>query len=165
VSPDVLVPAIKVCRPCLQASYTFESHQPQFVWWATLLILIGTSCVKVSVLLFYRRLVKDISNKIMIYTIWSSIAFVVLFTLIFIILLLVQCSPIDSFWLSLNPLYTRPHRCISNHASIVTTFLANSLYVFTDIITVTLPAVVVMRLNLEYRVRAALLVIFGVGYL
>ena len=141
------------------------TYQSQLVWFNTFLSLICTSCIKISVLLFYRRLVKDVSNPLIKYVILSSIAFIVLFTIAFVVILLVQCSPISAVWQSINPLYSEPHKCMSQHAILITTFLANSIYVFTDLLCVTLPAVVVMRLKLDFRSRAALLFVFGVGYL
>jgi hypothetical protein len=141
------------------------TYQSQLVWFNSFLLLIGTSCIKISILLFYRRLVKGLSNPLIKYTIWSSIAFIVLFTIAFLIILLVQCSPISAVWQSINPLYSEPHRCMSQHAVLITTFFSNSIYVFADLLCVTLPAIVVMRLRLDFRSRVALLFVFCVGYL
>jgi hypothetical protein len=110
-------------------------------------------------------LVKGLSNPVIKYANWSSIAFIVLFTICFVVIMLMQCSPINAVWQSINPLYSTSHRCMSAHAALITTFFSNAMYVFTDLLCVTLPAIVIMRLSLDSRSRAALLFIFGIGYL
>lgn len=108
---------------------------------------------------------KGVSSLIIKYAILSSIAFIILFTVAFVVLLLAECSPIDAVWQSLDPLYSAPHRCIDQHGVLIITFFANGIFLFTDVLCVTLPAIVVMRLSLDCRSRLALLLVFSIGYL
>jgi hypothetical protein len=56
-------------------------------WLSEFLFLIGTCCIKVSILLFFRRMVKDLFEQRWRIAIWVGVCFTVTHTLIFAIIL------------------------------------------------------------------------------
>jgi hypothetical protein len=130
-----------------------------------LLFLTSTSFTKISVLLFYRRLVQNTFSWQLKLAIWAAISFVVVYTLIFVIFLLTDCHPLDALWSQLNPAYTEKYHCVSLNTQILQGRISGAFMVFTDFYSVTLPAVLIFRLSMTRRQRIALVVIFGVGYL
>jgi hypothetical protein len=97
--------------------------------------------------------------------IWVAIAFVVVYTLLFCIFLLTECSPIDAQWNQLNPTYTKKYHCVSINAQVLQGRISGGFMVFTDFYSVTLPAILIFRLALTRQQRIALIFVFGVGYL
>jgi len=134
-------------------------------WLISLLFLLSTSFTKVSVLLFYRRLVKDAFSTRLRLATWAAIGFVVLYTTIFTIFLLTECHPLDAQWNSLDATYTKKYHCTPMNAQILQGRISGGFMVFTDFYSVTLPAILVFKVTLTQRQRIALIVIFGLGYL
>jgi len=133
-------------------------------WLVGFLFLISTSFTKVSVLLFYRRLVKNTFSRPLILAIWVAIGFVVVYSIVFLTFLLTSCYPLVATWKKLDPNYKHPYHCQSPDLSVTTVRISGALMVFTDFYSVTLPAVLVFRLRMGWRQRFALIIIFGIGY-
>src|ERR1700749_4777600 len=88
----------------------------QLGWVLAGLFLWSTCFTKLSVLLFYRRLVTGTCSKRYKIAIWTAMAVVLIYTFIMFWLLVVTCTPIDSFWRRMDPTYTTPYHCTSNDA-------------------------------------------------
>lgn len=67
-------------------------------WVSEVCFLVSTCSTKVSILLFYRRLVRGTVTKRWRYAIFGAIILAVLYCLTFIILLLTNCQPVDAYW-------------------------------------------------------------------
>lgn len=130
--------------------------------------LSGTSLTKVSILLFYRRLVDGVFSRRLKWSIWSAILFVVLFTIGFMAFTLAECTPVQSSWEALDPAYHEAHKCISPRHIQVISIIFCALSIVTDFVTVTLPAFLLFaktQINFTRSQRIALVVIFFLGYL
>jgi hypothetical protein len=128
----------------------------------------GTSCTKVSILLFYRRLVDGMFSRRLKWSLWGAILFVVLYTVIFTAYTLALCTPIRSFWEALDPTYRGAHKCISPRGIQVSAIVISAMSVMTDFVAVTLPAVLLFtktQIIFSRSQRIALFVIFCFGYL
>ncbi|KAF2773743.1 hypothetical protein EJ03DRAFT_286011, partial [Teratosphaeria nubilosa] len=133
-------------------------------WIAQVLMLISCCATKISVLLFHRRLVKDIGNWI--WAIWFAIAFTACYFVAILISYCFLCRPLDSYWLSYDLLhpYTRHYKCIDGTAFSLS---IGVLSVVSDLYAVFLPMIVLRKHDLDVprRQRIGLNIIFGLGAL
>jgi hypothetical protein len=128
----------------------------------------GTSFTKVSILLFYRRLVDGVFSRRLKWSLWGGILFVALYTLTFTAYTLALCTPVQSSWKALDPTYHGEHKCIPVRGIQVGGIIISAMSVITDFVTVTLPAVLLFtrtQIKFSRSQRVALIVIFCFGYL
>jgi hypothetical protein len=134
----------------------------------SLIAVTGTSCTKVSILLFYRRLVDGVFSRRLKWSLWSAILFVVLYNIGFIAFSLAECTPVQSSWKALEPTYHGAHKCVSPQAVQLSAIIISAISVITDFVTVTLPAVLLFtmtKIKFSRRQHIALIIIFFFGYL
>ncbi|KAE9989461.1 hypothetical protein EG327_002653 [Venturia inaequalis] len=129
-------------------------------WAAEGLFLFSSSLTKISILLFYRRLVDRSCSKRMKKLIYGLIGLTVAYVIVFGAPLLLSCQPIASAWLSLNIFYAVPYQCISRKYSDT---LAGVISVISDAYVLAIPEVVVYRLKLQRRKKIVLFALFGSG--
>lgn len=67
-------------------------------WIAELAVLVCSGCCKISVLLFYRRLVGGTYNRSWMIAVFAAIGFTAAWAVAFIIMLFVNCSPMEAYW-------------------------------------------------------------------
>ena len=72
------------------------------VWIEEWLYVMATCCVKISVLLFYRRLSGNITNTFLATT-YVGILYNVLYLGGFLLVLVLICTPLDAYWRSFSP--------------------------------------------------------------
>jgi hypothetical protein len=130
-------------------------------WAAQILFILGTTCTKISILLFYRRLTAGALPKTFLYVIYAIIAFITTYAIAFGFVLLVGCRPLDAYWYSALPTYTEEYSCYNEGAAAPA---ASIISVITDIIVVSLPCYVVLGMMMPIRQKLTLFVIFGVGF-
>ncbi|KAL1646526.1 hypothetical protein SLS58_003112 [Diplodia intermedia] len=127
-------------------------------------VLSLSSCglIKISILLFYRRLgeVKPWFRAI----INVNIAFIALYTLSFSLAIPFECTPTSAYWNKANPLWTATHQwhCIDEGAKQVA---AGALSALQDFIACTLPMALFWDLRISKRSKFALCFVFGLGIL
>ena len=129
------------------------------------LFFFGTCFAKISILLFYRRLVAGTYSKAFKWIIWGSIGFVVLYTIVYFVLILTTCTPVAADWRSLNPAYTAVYHCASFPLQKKLALLGGILSVISDLYSVLLPTSVLLNLNISTRQKVGLIFIFGAGFL
>jgi drug/metabolite transporter (DMT)-like permease len=127
--------------------------------------LFSTSCTKISVLLFYRRLAKGTYDKRFKIAVWVAIFIVVAYTIITAVLLGHACTPLQSLWRQFDPTYTAAYHCESNHLQESGSLVSGILSVVTDLYSVMLPAMLLLRTRISKRQKIGLIIIFGLGYL
>ncbi|KAI7464523.1 hypothetical protein KC357_g7895 [Hortaea werneckii] len=96
-------------------------------WLAQVLFLTSTCCTKCSVLLFYRRMVKDTGRWK--YAIWTAIGLTAAYWAGFLLAYCLICRPLNAYWLSYNQGYDEPYQCI--HGDVLTIFVG-ALSVISD---------------------------------
>ncbi|KAF2129007.1 hypothetical protein P153DRAFT_341421 [Dothidotthia symphoricarpi CBS 119687] len=120
--------------------------------------------IKVSILLFYRRLsARAVSNNFRWAT-WLSIGFIVAYTIALTLAPLFGCNPISAFWDQGNPIWVKQgHKfhCFDEGADI---FVAGLLSAIQDFITAILPSFLYWNLQISLRQKIPLIGIFALGY-
>lgn len=67
-------------------------------WMGAFTFITGTCCLKVSVLMFYRRIQTGTCDMRMFYAIWAAIIFTVTYTLAMVLALIFNCQPTQAYW-------------------------------------------------------------------
>lgn len=70
-------------------------------WYSEICYMMATATIKISVLLFYRRLTVRCS-KLYLFFVHAGIVYNVLYGLIFLIVLLASCSPLSAYWMRMS---------------------------------------------------------------
>lgn len=125
--------------------------------------LTATCSVKISILLFYRRLSVTFSKTFLIAT-WVGIIYNVLYWVTFVICLLVLFRPLDSYWLSFDPTWAATHE-YSRGDEAWSLPTSGALSVIGDFYSTVLPLMLIRFLDLPQRQKAALYTLFGIGFL
>jgi hypothetical protein len=125
-----------------------------------MLFLTSNCLTKISILLFYRRLVDRSYSKNLQNLIYVAIGFTVLFFIAFFLYLLLVCKPVDASWKSLDIGYATPYTCSSRK---IPDIMVGVISVFSDVYALIIPEVVVYRLRVERRKKIVLFALFGMG--
>ncbi|KAF2098059.1 hypothetical protein NA57DRAFT_76856 [Rhizodiscina lignyota] len=128
-------------------------------------LFIPASCFnKVSVLLFYQRVVEGTCSRYYKVSVWVALIFCVLYSIVFEFLLFTICRPVEAIWMRYDPTYTANYHCVSPFTETWTTQLAGALSVFSDFYALLLPGFLLMQLNIPMRQKVGLYCIFGLGF-
>lgn len=117
-------------------------------WLAEFSFLISTSSCRVSVLLFYRRLVKGTYSRRWRLAIFAAIAFQFVYCLGFVLALLLSCQPTEAYWKAYSPTYSKSYHCADITAL---NPLSGSLSVFSDFYSVVLPMCMLRHFDVPYK--------------
>jgi hypothetical protein len=123
---------------------------------------LSLSCVKISILLFYRRLSVSFTRPFLI-AVWIGIAYNIVYVLGFLLTLLLICRPIDAYWKSFNPAYRAAGNYTCGSEQIAEP-LSAIFSVIGDAYSTILPLVLVSRLSLPRRQKMALYGLFSLGF-
>jgi hypothetical protein len=120
--------------------------------------------IKVSILLFYRRLSSRVVSNIFRWTTWLAIGFIAAYTIALTIAPLLGCETLSAFWDQVDSTklfqgYT--YKCFDEGADI---FAASIISTFQDFITAVLPTFLFWNLRIPVRQKIALFGIFAIGY-
>ena len=132
------------------------------VWLIEFFFLAGTACTKISILLVYRKISSGTHTFWFIRLTWIAIAFTVLYTVALLLEIFLVCRPLDSYWNSYNPAYSKSFQCGNERVPII---LGAAASVFSDIYASALPMSLTARLSLTTRQRIGLYVLFSAGLL
>ncbi|KAK1815386.1 hypothetical protein LTR12_010183 [Friedmanniomyces endolithicus] len=131
-------------------------------WLAEFSFLITGACIKISVLLFYRRLVKDTYDPRWRWAVIAAIAFTAAYSIAFLFTLIFNCNPTEAYWKSFDLMYAKSYTCVN------TTFvnlLAGIFAIISDVYAVVLPCLMTRHFNLATGQKVALNIIFSLGLL
>jgi hypothetical protein len=133
-----------------------------------LLIIWGGLFTKLSVLLFYRRIVAGAATMKFKIPIWVGMAFVTLYSIAFTALVTTQCSPVNGYWNRYVPEWYAVHgstlKCATPRYTYIISSVIGSVSVFTDWYCVMLPAVLLLGMTMNTRDKYGLICIFALGY-
>jgi hypothetical protein len=138
---------------------------PQLAWLIAQLFLVSTAMTKLSVLMFYRRLVDGTYSKRFKWAIWVAMGIIIASTITFIVLLYFTCAPYQAYWRQFDATYTTTFVCQSSNVLVRISRLIGSLSVITDFYSVLLPAILLMRIQISKKQKLGLMFIFGLGFL
>lgn len=129
-----------------------------------LFYLVATGLIKISILLFYRRL-KDASiSRRYLWIIYASIAFVAAYSIQCIILLIFNCTPISDYWNQLAPdrIFTDRHpNCVGEGSSLIAN---TAISLSQDFVAAVVPTYLFWTLTLDRKNKLLLAVVFVVAY-
>jgi hypothetical protein len=126
--------------------------------------MVATSTTKISILLFYRRLADGSLSVRFLYAVYTAIAFVVLYFVVFWINLFVGCQPFHAFWKQVDIVWnaSNKYHCFNEEMNLVGAAVVS---VVQDFIACGMPMILFWKLKIPRRQKIALGVIFGVGFL
>jgi hypothetical protein len=126
-------------------------------------------CTKLSVLMFYRRLVAGTYSKKFKWALWFGMIFAVVTTIIPTVTLLKECEPFEAIWMqwSITYVYANAYKfhCRSTHYTVLWSVLSGAWSVTSDFYSVLLPSLLLSQMKLNKRQRLGLFFVFGLGYL
>ncbi|EME42364.1 hypothetical protein DOTSEDRAFT_133091, partial [Dothistroma septosporum NZE10] len=150
--------------------HTWDVHPQLYVgtalngWTAQLMFILSTVPTKLSVLLFYRRMIKDSLDKRWLYAIYFAISLTAAYGFAVFLTYCNMCHPLSAYWLSYDFSYKGNFVCINGNALTVTSGVFSCL---SDTYAVALPCLILRhyRLDVPKRQKLALNLIFAMGFL
>ena len=133
------------------------------IWASLWCYVIGHNLIKISVLLFYRRLSVKFSKTFLVAT-WIGIAYNILYFFGFGLSLMLICRPLHSYWDSFNPKWAATHHFHCGTESIALP-ASSAFSVFGDLYSTLLPLILVYNLKLPHRQKLALYGLFALGFM
>lgn len=136
------------------------SRLAQLVWLGEFGYLLGSCMVRISVLLFYRRLVAGTYSKRWKIAVIGAIAFTSAWSLAFILALFLNCTPFEAYWMAFDPTYQRDFHCVDTS---VINALSGAFAIPSDLYAVVLPWAMTWKLQMSRRQKIALNGVFSLG--
>jgi hypothetical protein len=128
--------------------------------------ILATGLTKISILLFYRRLVSGSVSRGFVWAIRASIFSVAAYILTFENTLIFGCRPIYAYWNQVDPVWrTTPANTYSCLNEVGALYAANITSIVQDFLTFLMPLVLFSKLQLPIRQKVVLSGIFGIGFL
>lgn len=143
---------------------TLFEIQRKLILTIEVLFVLGTGLVKVSILLFFRRLGSRGTSKAFRITTWVAIGFQVASTIAFFISPLVGCRPISAYWEQssvTNIALGRKFNCNEEGAAMAAAGVISTVQ---DVICALLPNFIYWKAKIPFRQKAALMAIFATAY-
>ncbi|EXJ86366.1 hypothetical protein A1O3_03317 [Capronia epimyces CBS 606.96] len=143
-------------------SNTFVPHRINV--WVSMWCYVSAACmIKISVLLFYRRLSVKFSKLFLVAT-WAGIVYNILYLLAFGLALLLLCDPIYAYWKEFDITWAASHkyRCSSENVALPA---SAGFSVLGDFYSTLLPLLLIFHLDLPFRQKVALYGLFALGFL
>jgi hypothetical protein len=167
VPPNLWAGGAEVCpRLIEQTGPSRANREYQISWFIEVLFFWGTCFNKMSILLFYRRLVVGTYSNKFKWMLWCAIGFVVAYTITWFTLICGTCFPLNAQWKSLDPTYTKSYHCAPVALQKKISLAGGILSVVSDLYSVVLPAMLLLRITvITKRQKIGLLFIFGMGFL
>ena len=124
----------------------------------------AASLIKCSILLFYRRMgIRSLSRTFVLAT-KLCLATVILACIAYTLVIVLSCIPLSGFWNRVDPTRTdfSSYICADEFASLLSAFV---VFAVQDIITATLPVLLLRKLDIPFRQKVALAGVFAIGYI
>lgn len=128
------------------------------------LFCVASGLIKISILLFYRRLSSRVVSNIFRWATWLTIGFIATSSIAFTLAPILGCQPISAFWDQVNSakvLKGYKYHCFNEGADVVAASVISTVQ---DFITALLPTFLYWNLRIPVRQKIALFGIFAIGY-
>lgn len=136
------------------------SNFTQSAWVGQLVFLVGTAFVRVSILLFYRRMVKGTFKRRWKWSVWVAIGWTVIWSLGFSIMIVATCQPVEASWRAFDPTFEKDWTCADTRIS---NTAAGVLAIISDCYSLLLPWAMIWPLEMPRRQKIALNMVFSFG--
>jgi hypothetical protein len=132
------------------------------LWLCEVSFLVCGGLTKVSVLLFYRRLVDGTYSRLWKWMVLLAIAFTTAYTIAFVVLLFFNCTPMVAYWRAFDPVYASTHHytCLNTDIANVIVGICAGL---SDLYAVALPCIITWHYSVPKAKRIALNIVFSFG--
>lgn len=128
-------------------------------------VFLAASCFnKISVLLFYRRMVQRTYGKVYKIAVWAALIFVVVYTIAFEIYMWTICKPVTALWMRYDFTWTEKYHCLSAETESWTAELVGALSCFSDFYAVLLPGLLLLNLKMPKKQKFALYGVFALSF-
>jgi hypothetical protein len=132
-------------------------------WIAEIMFFVGTCFTKISVLLFYRRLLNPLCHsRVLFQIIWANIVFTITYTVVFIILSFAACHPFAARWEHLAPGHQKPYHCMDTS---IAAPISSAFSAVSDLFAVVFPLSFLLRIRVPLLEKLAIYSVFLVGIL
>lgn len=124
----------------------------------------ASGLIKISILLFYRRLSSRVVSVRFRLLTWLTIGFITAYTIALTLAPIFGCNPISAFWDQANSIKLikgYKYHCFDEGADV---FSASVISAVQDLITAILPTFLYWNLRVPIRQKIALFGIFAIGY-
>ena len=143
---------------------TLFTVQRKLILSIEILFVVTTGLIKVSILLFFRRLgSRGVSNAFRITT-WVAIGFTIASSITFFISPLAGCRPLSSYWEQsdvINIALGVKFNCVDEGAAVTAAGVVSTVQ---DVITALLPNWIYWKAQMPFRQKAELMAIFATAY-
>lgn len=129
-------------------------------WVIEILFISSLTLTKISVLLFFRRLIDGSYSRWVSRAIWFAVAFTIAYFVSFFLFLVFVCKPVEASWKSLDLTWTTKYSCATRS---VPDEMVGILSVFSDIYSMVIPVYVVSKLKMPRGNKIVLYVVFCCG--
>ncbi|KAF2020201.1 hypothetical protein BU24DRAFT_477348 [Aaosphaeria arxii CBS 175.79] len=167
--------ALTVIFPLVTEVYGFNKHvwdvdprvfptQRKYVLVIEVVFCVASGLIKISILLFYRRLSTNAVSKTLIWSLRISIGFIASYSVAFTIVPIFICNPVSAFWDQVNHAKIAKgykYTCLNEGADV---FAAGVIAAAQDLITAILPTFIYWKLQMPFRQKVLLFCIFAIGY-
>lgn len=143
---------------------TLFTIQRKLILSIEVVFVLGTGLVKISILLFFRRLGSRGTSKTFRFITWIAIGFTISSTIAFSISPLVGCKPISAYWEQsdvTNIILGKEFDCNEEGVAIT---VAGVVSTFQDLICALLPNFIYWKAQIPIRQKVALMAIFATAY-
>ncbi|KAL2851223.1 hypothetical protein BJX68DRAFT_69434 [Aspergillus pseudodeflectus] len=176
---DYIMVFCGICCLGVQACFVGESHVgmglwsaaieaknyggklSQWIWWHSLIVVLGISLVKISLGFFLLRFTAQ--KKWLKWFIIGSIIFLTLFTIASLGTLIFQCLPVRAAW-DFQLRFEKGTKCFSVETYLSIGRFNASINIITDFLYATLPVFMFYNVQVNRRTKASLMGILGLGY-
>ena len=125
-----------------------------------MIFVLATGLLKISVLLFYRRIGAQTFAKKWKYAVYGAIGFTVAYTIALVLLLVFNCTPTEPYWRAYDPFWAKQYHCIDTKAI---NPLSGAFTILSDIYSIVLPCIMCRKLAIPWRQKLALNLVFCTG--
>jgi hypothetical protein len=133
------------------------------MWWSGLFYAVSTASIKISILLFYRRLSSPFPTAFRFATM-VGIVYNVAFGIIWTFAIAFSCTPVEAYWMSFSPIWVAnnpDYHCTHENVSGP---ISAGLSVIGDLYSTLLPLLLVWNLQMARRKKVALYALFSLGF-
>ena len=144
--------------------WPFYIVQRKYVLAVETTFCVASGLIKVSILLFYKRLGSHAVSKSFQWTTKATIAFITAYSIAFTLVPIFGCQPFSAFWDQLDIIKIAKgykYKCFNEGADV---FSAAVISTVQDLITAVLPTFIYWKLQMPARQKVALFIIFAFGY-
>ncbi|KAL4939134.1 hypothetical protein BDV06DRAFT_225322 [Aspergillus oleicola] len=129
------------------------------IWWLGQMLYLWASAVsKIAIAVALLRLAVRRLHR---FILWATCTVIVIIGLVFWLVLLFDCKPVNYFWERTNIL--KQGTCLSTDVLLIIAYAYSSLTIVCDFTLGILPVFLVWRLQMNRRTKMALMGIFGLG--